>query len=86
MPLQAVRAEGTPKIADAPMDQSREAHHSARPLHSPKGGQSAAKPAADWPPLGEMTCTNAGKRGRVGPAISGGRNARGVAGGNAREV
>ena len=71
MPLQAVRAEGTPKIADAPMDQSREAHHSARPLHSPKG---------------EMTCTNAGKRGRVGPAISGGRNARGVAGGNAREV
>ncbi len=26
------------KNAAAPMDQSREAHHSARPLHSPEGG------------------------------------------------
>lgn len=25
------------KIADAPMNQSREAHLAARPLHSPKG-------------------------------------------------
>ena len=37
------------KIADAPMNQSREAHHPARPLHSPEGGQSAAVFAADWP-------------------------------------
>ncbi len=26
------------KNADAPMNQSREAHHPARPLHSPEGG------------------------------------------------
>jgi hypothetical protein len=38
--------------ADAPMNQSREAHRSARPLHSPEGGQSAAGFAADWPPDG----------------------------------
>jgi hypothetical protein len=30
-------AEGRPKGADAPMNQSREAHHTARPLHSPEG-------------------------------------------------
>jgi hypothetical protein len=29
------------KNADAPLDQSREAHHSARPHHSPEGGQHA---------------------------------------------
>jgi hypothetical protein len=86
MPPQAAQAEGLPEGADAPMNQSREAHLAARPLHSPKGGQSAAGFAADWPPEGDMTCINAGKRGRMGPAISGGRNARGVAGGNAREV
>ena len=34
----AVRAEGTPEGADAPMNQSREAHHSTCPLHSPRGG------------------------------------------------
>ena len=37
------------KNADRPMNQSREAHHSAWPLHSPEGGQSAAVFAADWP-------------------------------------
>jgi hypothetical protein len=37
------------KNAAAPMDPSREAHHPARPLHSPEGGQSAAQTAADWP-------------------------------------
>ena len=63
------------------MNQSREAHHSARPLHSPKGGQSAAVFAADWPPEGDLTSSDAGKRERVGPAIWGGGNARGVAGG-----
>jgi len=31
------------------MNQTREAHHPARPLHSPEGGQSAAVLAADWP-------------------------------------
>jgi hypothetical protein len=30
--------------ADAPMDQPREAHHSARPLHSPEGGQVEGAP------------------------------------------
>jgi hypothetical protein len=49
MPPQAARTAGPPEGADAPMNQSREAHHSARPLHSPEGGQSAAQPAADWP-------------------------------------
>jgi hypothetical protein len=32
-----IAAEGRPKGADAPMNQSREAHHPARPLHSPEG-------------------------------------------------
>jgi hypothetical protein len=42
MPPQAARAEGTPKGADAPLNQSREALLAARPLHSPEGGQAAA--------------------------------------------
>jgi len=33
----AERTERSVKIADAPMNQSREAHHPARPLHSPEG-------------------------------------------------
>jgi hypothetical protein len=37
MPPNAAPAEGRPKGADAPMHQSREAHHPARPLHSPEG-------------------------------------------------
>jgi hypothetical protein len=41
MPPQAARAEGTPKNADAPMNQSREAHHPARPHHSPRGAMTA---------------------------------------------
>jgi hypothetical protein len=36
LPPQAAPTEGRPKIAAAAMDQSREAHHSARP-HSPEG-------------------------------------------------
>jgi hypothetical protein len=39
------------------MNQSREAHRSAWPLHSPEGGQSAAVCAADWPTKG-MTSRN----------------------------
>ena len=52
LPPEAARTEGSPEGAAAPMHQSREAHHPARPLHSPKGGQSAAVFAADWPPEG----------------------------------
>jgi hypothetical protein len=37
MPPKAAPAEGRPKGADAPMHQSREAHHPARPLHPPSG-------------------------------------------------
>ena len=37
------------KNADRPLNQSREAHLAAWPLHSPEGGQSAAVFAADWP-------------------------------------
>jgi hypothetical protein len=69
MPPKAAQAEGLPEGAAAPMNQSREAHRSARPLHSPKGGQSAAGFAADWPPEGTLTSSNAGERGRVAPAI-----------------
>jgi hypothetical protein len=36
MPPQAAPAEGRPEGAAAPMHQSREAHHPARPLHSPE--------------------------------------------------
>jgi hypothetical protein len=35
MPPQAAPAEGRPKGADAPMNQSREALLTVRPLHSP---------------------------------------------------
>ena len=41
------------------MNQSREAHRSAWPLHSPEGGQSAAGFAADWPHEGALTSTDA---------------------------
>jgi hypothetical protein len=37
MPPKAARTKGPPKGGDAPMHQSREAHHPARPLHSPEG-------------------------------------------------
>jgi hypothetical protein len=37
MPPQAARTVGPPEGADAPLNQSREAHHAARPLHSPEG-------------------------------------------------
>jgi hypothetical protein len=33
-------AEGRPEGADAPRNQAREAHHPARPLHSPEGAMS----------------------------------------------
>jgi hypothetical protein len=39
LPPKAAQAEGLPKGAAAPIDQSREAHRSARPHHSPRGGQ-----------------------------------------------
>jgi hypothetical protein len=37
LPPQAAPAEGRPEGADAPMNQSREAHLAAWPLHSPEG-------------------------------------------------
>jgi hypothetical protein len=51
LPPSAARTEGPPRIADAPIDQSREAHHPAWPLHSP---------------LGDVTWTDAGTRERRG--------------------
>src|SRR5215211_2620917 len=59
LPPQAAQAEGLPEGADAPLNQSREAHLAARPLHSPEGGQSAAVFAADWPHEGGLTSTDA---------------------------
>jgi hypothetical protein len=38
LPPKAAQAEGLSQGADAPMNQSREAHLAARPLHSPEGG------------------------------------------------
>jgi hypothetical protein len=38
LPPQAAPTVGRPEGVDAPMHQSREAHHPARPLHSPEGG------------------------------------------------
>jgi hypothetical protein len=69
LPPKAAQAEGLPQGADAPINQSREAHHSARPHHSPEGGQSAAVCAANWPPEGDLTSSNTGTRGWVAPAI-----------------
>jgi hypothetical protein len=48
MPLQAARTVGPPEGADAPLNQSREAHHAARPLHSPEGlmPSEASEPAS----------------------------------------
>jgi hypothetical protein len=37
LPPKAAPAKGRPNGADAPMHQSREAHHPARPHHSPRG-------------------------------------------------
>jgi hypothetical protein len=37
VPPPAARDRRSAKNAYAPIDQSREAHHSARPLHSPEG-------------------------------------------------
>jgi hypothetical protein len=56
------------KIAAAPMGQSREAHYSARPHLSPKGGQSPAVFAGDWPPAGALACGNTDAEGEVGYA------------------
>jgi hypothetical protein len=44
-------AKGPPKGADAPMYQSREAHHPERPLHSPEGPYSPGRsePTGDRP-------------------------------------
>jgi hypothetical protein len=41
LPPKAALAEGQPKGAAAPMNQSREAHHPARPLHSPEGAMAS---------------------------------------------
>jgi hypothetical protein len=40
MPPKAAQAEGLPEGADAPLNQSREAHRSTRPYHSPEGADS----------------------------------------------
>jgi hypothetical protein len=45
MPPEAAPAEGRPKGADAPINLSREAHHPARPLHSPEGAINAHRAA-----------------------------------------
>jgi hypothetical protein len=37
LPPQVAPAEGLPEGVDAPLNQSREAHHPARSLHSPEG-------------------------------------------------
>jgi len=49
------------------MGKSREALHSARPLLSPEGGQSAAVFAADWPPWRGPDLDRCGCAGRGGP-------------------
>jgi hypothetical protein len=41
LPPKAAPAEGRPKGADAPMNQSREAHLAAWPLHSPHGAMAS---------------------------------------------
>ena len=78
MPPKAARAVGPPKIAAAPMGQSREAHRSARPHHSPKGGQSPAVFAGDWPPSGAPACGNADAEGEAGYATRCGGIDKGV--------
>jgi hypothetical protein len=47
LPPEAAMAEGPPKNPAAPMDQSREAHHPARPLHSPEGAWGASPISVD---------------------------------------
>jgi hypothetical protein len=42
MPPKAAQVEGLPEGADAPMNQSREAHLAAWPLHSPEEANSEA--------------------------------------------
>src|SRR4029453_18796119 len=42
LPPEAARTEGPPEGAASPVNQSREAHHPARPLHSPRGGHAFA--------------------------------------------
>jgi hypothetical protein len=42
LPPKAATAEGRPQGADAPLNQSREAHHTARPHHSPEGAMHRA--------------------------------------------
>ena len=46
MPPKAALTKGRPKGADAPMNQSREAHHPVRPLHSPEGANTAVTPGS----------------------------------------
>jgi hypothetical protein len=43
MPPKMAPAEGPLEGADAPMNQSREAHDTARPLHSPEGAYSPGR-------------------------------------------
>jgi hypothetical protein len=60
------------KNADAPMNQSREAHHSARPHHSPRGGLTSSDPASRqrggtrvagvWTRVGTSVPTSVGSR------------------------
>jgi hypothetical protein len=45
LPPQAAQAEGLPEGADAPLNQSREAHLAARPLHSPERGLTSGERA-----------------------------------------
>ena len=64
MPPKAAPANGRPKGADAPLHQSREAHHPARPLHSPEGRVPFQVGPWDW-------VANELRRGRSSEAWSG---------------
>jgi len=61
-----------PKGADAPLDQSREAHHSARPLHSLRGGPVLLQVVADYQRLNVVQAAGrAGHEGASGPQYPG---------------
>jgi hypothetical protein len=48
LPPEAARTAGPPRTRTGRMNQSREAHHSAWPIHSPRGGRGLPN-YADWP-------------------------------------
>jgi hypothetical protein len=66
LPPQAAPAKGRAQGANAPMDQSREAHHPARPLHSPEGAMLLFQVVADYKWLNAVQ--GAGRTGRQRPS------------------